>query len=413
MKIRFGLMLAILVSVDAMAQTATNGVSPAGGKTVPAAKPEKKPAPAPSEGKPIVPLPLNTPVLVSERVVVVRGKPDINGETIGHLKRGDTVTVLEEVTIHPGQDEPARWAKIALPEGIHVWVNRLYVDTNGAVLPAKLNVRTGPGENYSVAGLLHRGDPIKELSTKGDWREIEAPPGMFAFVAAHLLKPKPEPVKPVEFVAVPVAAPKPVIGEPAHPTVVPVESKPVVSVPTPKTAVAEPVKPVPAPVIPPPVHAVEIPKPSTTETPQTPPVIVPPVTNPPPAVVTPPAPVVETAKPTPPPVEVPVPVATPVVTNEVPALPEATTPAPEAPAEKRIVTREGIVRGTVSIQAPTHYQLQSLDNGKIINYLYSTKTNVSWKKMKGRTVIVTGEEGLDERWPNTPVIMVDKVQVVQ
>ncbi len=403
----------MLVSLDATAQTATNGASPAGGKTVPAAKPDKKPAPTPSEGKPVVPLPRNTPVLVSERVVVVRGKPDINGETIGHLKRGDTVTVLEEVTIHPGQDEPARWAKIALPEGIHVWVNRLYVDTNGAVLPAKLNVRTGPGENYSVAGLLHRGDPIKELSTKGDWREIEAPPGSFAFVAAHLLKPKPEPVKPVEFVAVPVAAPKPVIGEPAHPSVVPVESKPVVPVPTPKTAVAEPVKAAPAPVVPPLVQVVETPKPSTAETAQTPPPVAPPVSNPPPVVVPPPAPVIETAKPAAPPVEVPVPVATPAATNEVPALPEATTPAPEAPAEKRIVTREGIVRGTVSIQAPTHYQLQSLDNGKVINYLYSTKTNVSWKKMKGRTVIVTGEEGLDERWPNTPVIMVDKVQVVQ
>ena len=414
MKIRFGLVLAVLVAVDASAQSATNSVTPAGGKVTPAAPPEKKSAPIPGEGKPVIPLPLNTPVLVNERVVVVRGKPDINAETIGHLKRGDAVTVLEEITIHPGPDEPARWAKIALPEGIHVWVNRLYVDTNGAVMPAKLNVRTGPGENYSVAGLLRRGETIKELSTKGDWREIEAPPGMFAFVAAHLLKAKPEPVKPVEFVAVPVPAPKPVIGEPAHPTVVPVESKPVVPVPTPKTAVTEPAKPVAAPMLPPPVRIVETPKIAAAEPTPTPPVMVPPVTNPPPLVVPPPAPVVEAAKPVAPPVEIPIPTPTPAaVTNEVAPPAETAAPAPEAPAEKRIVTREGIVRGTVSIQAPTHYQLQSLDNGKVINYLYSTKTNVLWKKMKGRTVIVTGEEGLDERWPNTPVIMVDKVQVVQ
>jgi hypothetical protein len=77
------------------------------------------------------------------------------------------------------------------------------------------------------------------------------------------------------------------------------------------------------------------------------------------------------------------------------------------------VQREGIVGGTVSIQAPTHYQLESLDNGKVIDYLYTTSTNVVLKRYAGLTVLVQGEEGLDERWPNTPVITIQKIQVVK
>ena len=57
--------------------------------------------------------------------------------------------------------------------------------------------------------------------------------------------------------------------------------------------------------------------------------------------------------------------------------------------------------------------MESLDNGKVIDYLYTTSTNVVLKKYYRRTVLVTGEEELDERWPNTPVITIQKIQVVE
>ena len=86
--------------------------------------------------------------------------------------------------------------------------------------------------------------------------------------------------------------------------------------------------------------------------------------------------------------------------------------APEPPP-KRIVTREGVVGGTVSIQAPTYFELFSLDNGKPRDYLFSTSTNLVLKNYKGRTILVSGEEELDERWPNTPVLTIQRIQVVQ
>jgi uncharacterized protein YgiM (DUF1202 family) len=288
---------------------------------------KKSPAPA-------APLPVNELAASKQNNVNVRGQARINSEIVTHLKQGQTVTVLEDVTIkHPKPDEPSLWARIALPAGTHVWIHTSYInETNQTIKPTKLNIRSGAGENYSVVGTLAKGDAVKPLSTKGDWTEIEAPASAYGFVAAHLLMHK-------------SAAEVPVTPPPVPPETV-VQNSPPIAAPA--------------------TNVIETPAPAT-----------------PPA--TPPA-----------------------VTPDV-----APAPAPDEPPPKRIVQREGIVSGTVSIQAPSHYQLKSLDDGRIIDYLYTTSTNVVLKKYDKRTVLVSGEEELDERWPNTPVITIQKIQVVE
>ena len=113
--------------------------------------------------------------------------------------------------------------------------------------------------------------------------------------------------------------------------------------------------------------------------------------------------------PTPPPSDVaPAPADTAAVT---PAEPE---PAPETTEEeiKRVVAREGIVKRSVSIQAPTWFVLESPTTGKTVNYLFTPSPELILRDYFGQRVIVTGEEGLDERWPNTPVINVESIEVV-
>jgi hypothetical protein len=78
-----------------------------------------------------------------------------------------------------------------------------------------------------------------------------------------------------------------------------------------------------------------------------------------------------------------------------------------------VVAREGLVRGTTSIQAPTHFELVSPDNHRTVDYLYTTSPNLDLRRYKGLRIIVTGEEGLEERWGNTPVITIEKIQVVE
>ena len=64
------------------------------------------------------------------------------------------MTVLSEITLDKHKaGEPAQWAKIALPASIKVWVDAKFIDaSNNMVSAKKLNLRGGPGENYSVLG---------------------------------------------------------------------------------------------------------------------------------------------------------------------------------------------------------------------------------------------------------------------
>ena len=82
------------------------------------------------------------------------------------------------------------------------------------------------------------------------------------------------------------------------------------------------------------------------------------------------------------------------------------------PPPPRIVSHEGYVRSSVSIVAPTYFELYDPVNGKAINYLYSTTTNLNLSRYNGLQIIVTGEEGLDARWKDTPVLTVQKIYVL-
>jgi hypothetical protein len=99
-------------------------------------------------------------------------------------------------------------------------------------------------------------------------------------------------------------------------------------------------------------------------------------------------------------------------TNSDATLAGGTNAVPEEPLPPRIVQREGVVRGTINIQSPSRFELISPDNGRLINYLYTTSRELDLRRYKGLHIIVTGEEGLDERWRNTPVITIQKIQVL-
>src|SRR5205823_5627232 len=104
----------------------------------------------------------------------------------------EPVTVIEEVHLNrSAPDEPSAWAKIVLPAKAHAWVHTSYVDANKTVIPKTLNLRGGPGENYSVLGTLQKGDAVKEIRTKDKCMEIESPANAYAFMAAQYLSQEP------------------------------------------------------------------------------------------------------------------------------------------------------------------------------------------------------------------------------
>ena len=76
-----------------------------------------------------------------------------------------------------------------------------------------------------------------------------------------------------------------------------------------------------------------------------------------------------------------------------------------------MISREGLVIVSRSIQAPTDYAIESLDTHKTINYLHTEEETIKLKHFAGRKVIITGEELLDERWRNTPIIEVETIRL--
>jgi hypothetical protein len=82
------------------------------------------------------------------------------------------------------------------------------------------------------------------------------------------------------------------------------------------------------------------------------------------------------------------------------------------PPGKRIVRREGIVRATASIQAPTWYELVNAETKKRINYLFGDSLEINLKDYRGQRVVVSGEELIDSRWPNTPIMDLQSLDVL-
>src|SRR4051794_22782860 len=181
---------AVLLASTLMAR-ADGQPEPEKSKAAPAKKTAaKKAAPAPKKAPPEKPIVLVPgPATVSGNNVNVRGKAGYKGEVFTKLSNGETVTVVEQVILQkPKAGEPSQWAKIMFPTNAHVWVHSTYIDANKTVKPKKLNVRTGAGENYSVVGTIEQGTAVKEISTKDNWLQIEAPASAFAYVAASYLQ---------------------------------------------------------------------------------------------------------------------------------------------------------------------------------------------------------------------------------
>jgi hypothetical protein len=302
-------------------------------------------------------------LIVNADQVNVRSRPSAAGEVVTRLRRAERVNRLPATPPVPTpRDTPPAWVRIELPPGTPVWVSGTHRDpVTGAVLPERLNVRAGPSEDYGVLGTVPRGTVLRALRERHGWVQIEVPAGLGGYVAARFLEPAPT-ASPG-----PGGGPVPVPAQSAEP---PPAAPPV--------AVGQPVAPAPQP---------------------------PPPTRTPPRGSPGPAPAARSGVASVPAV-VPAPVVPPAVReDEVPPV-EAVEPPPAAP---RIVQREGVVRTTLSIQAPTQFELRATDTGRRLNYLWPASTNIDFRPFRGTRVRVTGEEHMEPRWPVTPMIRVDRI----
>ena len=347
---------------------------------------------------------------ISAGTANVRGRAGFIGEVITHLKQGDAITILDRVTLtSPKAGEPAEWLKIALPANTPVWVHGSYVDpASKTVRASRLTVRGGAGINYSVLGFLSQGTAVKEIRREGDWIEIEPTDELHAFVAASVvdLPPAPATTAPAVAIAepVPVQTTTPVETITAPPTVATITP---VAEPSPDTrTVATPVVQAPtAPV------GSDIGTPAATAPRTTPPASTTILAEPAPAIATPP---VNAGR------ELTVEERAQQIlerrTRDSQRWEVAISPDDQIlrdlPEQRRHVTREGKIRRAVSIQAPGDFILTHAESGLRLNYLYTSSTNLPLKELHGVKVRIQGEEGIDSRWPSTPVLLIKSLEVL-
>lgn len=367
MKKNCWLILGMLVATGAVAQNNTNSLpsipapilapaapEPVAAAVAPAAEPVKKVAPAKPKKvaapkraalkEPTVAL-LPGAAEVAVDNLNVRGQAGLKGEVVASLKKGEVVAVMSQINLAKHETgEPAQWAKIALPASTHVWVHTSFIDpATKTVEPKKLNLRAGPGENFSVLGVIEHGTAVKEITSKGAWTEIAPPESACGFVAAMYLKQIASGslaanVPPSAETELPMAMPSPT------PTPVP-DAAPILTEPAPQA---------PAPTAP------------------------------------------ETA---------------PATAASAPAA-SANSALDVTPPPVRLVTHEGVVRHVDSIIAPTAYVLYDPATGKEINYLHTTAPSLDLSRYSGMRIIVTGEEGLARRWNETPVLLIQRIVVL-
>ena len=390
MKMNYCLMLGLLVTTSAVAQVSTNSLPPipapanlpatiapetapaetnAPAKKAPAhhhkkvakkaaakaASAEKSEKTQFSEG-PITLVPGPAEIFVNN--LNVRGQAGLKGEVVAHLQKGDSVTVLSQINLDKHKaNEPSQWAKVALPASTEVWVRTSYINAKEkTVVPKHLNLRAGPSEEYSVLGVVDRGTVVNAIGEKGEWTKISAPANSFAYIAAMYLKQE-------------ASGSVPFNPTPSTETGMTPDTN---TIPTTLMTVNEP-----QPVI---------------NQPQQPQVIPQPLPNPPDNN--------STLLPTP-------------INSDTNANGGASAnDANLAPPPPRIVTHEGLVRSSISLVAPTYFELYDPATQNAIDYLHSTTTNLDLSRYEGFQIIVTGEEGMDTRWKDTPVLTVQRIYVV-
>ena len=395
-----------------------------------ASRAQETATPAARSGNHLVPGPAT---LLGDNVNV-RSRPAFSGEVLTKLRQGDLVTVQEVVVRDKtAAGEPGQWARIQLPTNTAVFVFTQFLDgSNNAVKVAKLNLRAGPGENFGIVGQLLRGDTVTELMKVGEWTKIAAPPSAIGYVAAEFLQ---QTESPAPESSAPAPTPTPSPTPTPTPTPAPTETPTPTPTPSPTPSPVPPTETAPVPIpAPTPVPA---PAPAPAAETNTPTTVAPTPTNSPgptPTVTPEPVPPSATApKPSPKPAILPSPVPldeTPkapetVVTNPPPSPPIAqpaptpvAVPEPNATAAtnetrlRRVVTREGIVRATCSIQAPSDWEIVDLRHHRVMDFLHRTSRNIKLYELWERHVLVTGVEVIDRRWPNTPVLIIEHIEAV-
>lgn len=115
----------------------------------------------------------------------VRSGPGTDTSIKGCLYEGDTVAILEKGN---------GWLKVQLPNKTTGWVSDKYIKIGTTSVNTKikckvnLNVRSGPGTNYSIKTTVENGTIHKVIDKSNDWYKIQLSNGTIGWVYGYYVE---------------------------------------------------------------------------------------------------------------------------------------------------------------------------------------------------------------------------------
>lgn len=94
--------------------------------------------------------------------VNLRARPDANSEVVAQVQTDDRLSV---VSIQ------GDWVEIVPPDTVDVWAYREFIQ-DGVVTVNRLNIRAGPGINFSIVGSIPQGQLVVVRGQFGEWVKI-------------------------------------------------------------------------------------------------------------------------------------------------------------------------------------------------------------------------------------------------
>ena len=125
--------------------------------------------------------------------VSLRAAPELNAVLLGRAMSGDQLLLAD--------NSNPEWVGVRPPQKIDLWVHSRYL-RDGVVLPARLNVRSGPGRSHSVVGIVLRGEKLTPRGELHGWVRIAPPEEAVVWISRRYTDfstVEPMRVKPVKF----------------------------------------------------------------------------------------------------------------------------------------------------------------------------------------------------------------------
>lgn len=122
-------------------------------------------------------------IKVLKNNVNLRAKSSLSAEVAAQASKNDQLDA---------KNLGNEWVEIVPPDYVDLWIYEDYVENNVIKCVDQVNVRAGPGINFSIVGKLTNGDKVNVRGKHTDWVKIVPPNKCSLWVARFLVEVVPE-----------------------------------------------------------------------------------------------------------------------------------------------------------------------------------------------------------------------------